>query len=189
MTKQKKGINMDRMADAIEDQSPLKRSDLLKGKQSDTSVPPKLVGKSFEEQTQRISEKETVEIEIPDCKIKPVNQRIYCITRKPTANEYKTKGGLIIATQYANPEARREGEEVNLLRYFVVAVANDCGTKFIDDKGFERGFEVGDEVTPFIPASMIHYDPTLVIDYDLGLQYVTFHESELAGVVFHKKDK
>jgi co-chaperonin GroES (HSP10) len=136
------------------------------------SAPEKLKNKSYEEITA------VSVIDVPRNHLKPVNQRIFCVKVDP--GEQKTESGIILATSYGNDESK--GKKVKKFRYFVIDVAVDCTVEFIDHKDNKRTLRRGDEIAPFIPEDMISYSHTLVHDFGNNEIYVSFHQTEIAGV-------
>ncbi len=135
--------------------------------------PPKLGQKSFEEITANSV------IALPQNQVRPVNQRIFCIMVDP--GEMKTEGGLIIPTKYNKPEARND-QSVELIRFFVIDVADDCTILFKKTANSSPcKIERGDEVFPFIPDVVKWSFPT-VHDFYNHITYTVLHETELAGV-------
>lgn len=108
-------------------------------------------------------------IEIPYNKIKPVNQRIFCIEVDP--HEQKTEGGIIIPTQFALSEAKG-GRTRKLRRYFVVDLADDCTIPV------KRGMEI----YPFIPIEAEAWSFPEVYDWEAGKIYITLHQTEIHGI-------
>lgn len=133
---------------------------------------PKLEGKTFEEITA------VAVLQIPINQIKPINQRIFCIETDP--GEMRTKGGIIIATDYKTSEAKGSRKR-NLRRYFVVDSADDCSNKY----------SRGDEVSPFIPDEAEEWSFPKVYDFYTKKVYTVLHESELAGIskIKHEAEK
>jgi hypothetical protein len=149
-------------------------SDKLRNNQYD-EAPKKLEKKSYEEITA------VGVIELPKNRVKPVNQRIFCIAQDPGL--MKTDGGIILPSVH-NASEGKGGQKRKLMRYFVVDVADDCDIRFNKTEDNPEGSKIerGDEVFPFIPAEAVEWSFPETFDFDLNIGYVTIHQTELAGV-------
>lgn len=137
---------------------------------------PKVKPKTFEEITN------TSVINLPKNQVKPVNGRIFAIAQDP--GEMKTEGGILLPTAYSLPEARK-GKKREILRYFVVDVADNCNINVpAENLQFAkfRKLERGDEIFPFIPQEAEEWSFPIVHDFYNNNDYIVFHETELAGV-------
>jgi len=136
--------------------------------------PPKVDQKSYEEITAQSV------VKLPKNQVRPVNQRIFCVAVDP--GEMKTESGLILPTEYTQPEAKGS-QKRRLFRYFVVDVADDCNIKYEKTKNSEPSkIERGDEVFPFIPVEAVDFNFPTVHDFYNHEDYIVFHETELGGV-------
>ncbi len=135
--------------------------------------PPKLEQKSYEEITAQSV------VTLPHNQVRPVNGRIFCKEVNP--EEMKTDGGIILPSQYDKPEAKG-GQQIQLKRYFVIDVADDCTIRFKKRENTTPcKIKRGDEVFPFIPDVVDFKFPTL-FDFYINKEYMVFHETELGGV-------
>jgi len=154
-----------RLADAIEDQKPqLTRDDQYP---FSSHLPRKDI-KTYEEIAF------TKRIDIPVCKITPVNGRIFAV--ETAGSESKTDAGLIIPHKYKS----KKGEEMaikDVNRYFVVAFDKDGIPSEIGGK-----LCVGIEIFPFIPQEAEDWSLPVVTDFETGNQFLSVHYNELAGI-------
>lgn len=180
MAKQVKGsVQATRMSKAIGDQQePGHGSGSVfkgPGKSNEPDNLPRVGKKSYKDITA------TSVIELPKNEVKPVFGRIFCIAQDP--GEMKTGGGIILPNTHNAPEAKG-GRKRELMRYWVVDVADDCKvTVPVARKSEERRkLERGDEVYPFIPQEAEEWTFPTVFDFYLNQEYLVIHETELAGV-------
>ena len=137
-------------------------------------VPPKLEQKSYEDITV------TSVVELPNNQVRPVNGRIFVIAVDPS--EMKTESGIILPSSYQK-ETAKGSQKRQLLRYFVIDVADDCTIRFKKASNLDSGkIERGDEVFPFIPVEAVDFEFPEVHDFYNHQNYTVLHETELGGV-------
>ena len=117
---------------------------------------------------------------IPVNTIQPVNRRIFVI-EKP-ADEIIRPESKIIELRQVTVQRGDDTVNINVERYFVVDVANDCPLTVKDGEGKERKLQRGDEVYIFYPETALRYEKVLVFDHDAEKVFVSFDPSELAAV-------
>lgn len=157
-----------RIADAIEDQKPQNSKKYPMSSDLNPADLPKTKNKTYEEIAF------TKRIDIPTCKIIPLNGRIFAI--ETAGSESKTDAGLIIPHKYKS----KKGEEMaikDVNRYFVVAWDNDGMPEEMKKK-----LHVGIEIFPFIPQEAEEWSLPTVTDFETGNQFLSIHYNELAGV-------
>jgi len=180
MTKKENGRDQAaKMAAAIDDQPKPQHGSgsVFKSgtKTSEYDDLPKMKTKSYEDITAFSV------LEIPKNQVKPVNQRIFCISQDP--GEQKTEHGIIIPNQHNKPESKG-GRKRERRRYWVVDVADDVTLEVPLFPGSKerRPLERGDEVYPFIPEEAEAWDFVMVYDFYTNKEYIVFHQTELGGV-------
>lgn len=136
--------------------------------------PPRLKQQSYKDITAKSV------VKLPYNQVKPVNQRIFCIAIDP--GEMKTEAGIILPTTYTSIEAKGN-QKRNLLRYFVIDVADDCDIRFEKTKNTKLSkIERGDEVFPFIPVEAVDFRFPTIHDFYNHEDYIVLHQTELGGV-------
>ena len=182
MAKQKieREKRIDRLAEAVKEQPTPQHSSgsIFRGKgptHEIDNLPKRKEPKSFKEITAQSV------IELPKNQVKPVNQRFFCIGQDP--GEMKTAGGVILPSIHNAPEAKG-GQKRELLRFWVIDVADDCDIMIPTGPEFKerRKVERGDEIYPFIPEDAVDWSFAKVFDFYINQQYYVFHQTELDGV-------
>lgn len=136
--------------------------------------PPRIKQQSYEDITAQSV------IKLPHNQVRPVNQRIFCIAIDP--GEMKTEAGIILPTTYTSIEAKGN-QKRNLLRYFVVDVADDCDIRFEKMANVAPSkIKRGDEVFPFIPVEAVDFKFPTIHDFYNHENYIVLHQTELGGV-------
>jgi hypothetical protein len=152
-----------KMSDSIEDQK----------SQNAESYPmaaelPRKKTKSYEEIAT------TRRLDIPTCKITPLNGRIFAI--ETSGIESKTDAGIIIPHKYKS----KKGEDIaikDVNRYFVVAWDPDGIPEHI-----AKRLSVGIEIFPFIPQEAEEWSLPVITDFETGNQFLSIHYNELGGI-------
>jgi hypothetical protein len=114
----------------------------------------------------------TKKLEIPVCKTKPVNGRIYVISI--AGEDMKTPGGLILPPTF---QAKKNMDVEGIRRYFVVAW--DVVEIPLSVQSY---LSVGIEVVPFLPQDAEGFSLPRVIDWMGNNIFEVLHYTELAGI-------
>lgn len=121
----------------------------------------------------------TKKLEIPKCRIMPVNGRIYVVS--VAGSDMKSPGGLILPPTFG---VKKNEQVENVKRYFVVAWDTIGIPPDIQDL-----LTVGIEVLPFLPQNAEEWDLPRVIDWQGNNIFEVLHYTELAGVSSVKPEK